>query len=402
MDEKQFSEIVAVSLTIAEKSKVGLLREMSKKIVRELSSASSGVFIIAGVRGTGKTTLLAELYAIEEKALFINAEIVLKYGVDLLDLLHYASAKGYTTLLIDEIHVLSTWEKNMKIWFDETRGKIILTGSSALALKVKGSELSRRARSFELKPLSFREYLQFKTKKEFPVVTLKDLLNPVKRKELEKAVAPYAHYFKTYCQFEALPSAYFEQNKEVYPNILERTVRYDLLSLREVDALYIENTLRAIKVIASSSPGELSYSGLASSLGVGIKLAKQIVSSLQQTGLVYLIPPAGTGKKAIRKEEKILLPLSFRAALCAYFNLPFSSGSLREDFFVQHVGKCFYFKTGRERRTPDFVVDGIIFEVGGPSKDYAQIKKTEKAYLVKEIITSSENEISLYSFGFLY
>src|SRR3989338_2234392 len=205
MDEKQFSEIVAVSLTIAEKSKVGLLREMSKKIVRELSSASSGVFIIAGVRGTGKTTLLAELYAIEEKALFINAEIVLKYGVDLLDLLHYASAKGYTTLLIDEIHVLSAWEKNMKIWFDETRGKIILTGSSALALKVKGSELSRRARSFELKPLSFREYLQFKTKKEFPVVTLKDLLNPVKRKELEKAVAPYAHYFKTYCQFEALP-----------------------------------------------------------------------------------------------------------------------------------------------------------------------------------------------------
>ncbi len=401
MDEKTFSELVTVSSAIAEQSKVVQLREHSKKIISEIGS-SRGVFIIAGLRGTGKTTILAEIYNKEKNSLFINAEILLKHTVGLLDFLHYAAAKGYQSLLVDEIHVLRDWEKDIKIFYDETKKRIVLSGSSAIALKAKGSELSRRARTFELKPFSFREYLTFQTKKSFPIITIKDILNPVTRKDFGKSIQPYIHYFSSYCQFDALPAAYFEKNPEVYLNILERITRYDLVSLREVDSLYIENVFRVTKVIASSSPGELSYSGLASSLGLGIKLVRQIIFSLQQTGMVYLVPPSGAGKKAVRKEEKILLPLSFRAALCSHYNLPLPPGALREDFFIQHVDNCQYFKTGRERRTPDFIAEGHIFEVGGPSKSKEQIKEVKDAYLVKESISLSGEDLPLYLFGFLY
>lgn len=402
MDEKIFSEVVAVSAGIAEKGRAKQLRAASKKIVGEILPLKNGVFIIAGVRGSGKTTILSEISAREKNALFINAEAIVRYGVTLLDFLHYARAKGYGLFLLDEAHVFPHWEKDIKLFFDETKSKIVVSGSSALALKVKGSELSRRARLHETRPLSFREYLLFKTGKDIPVIALPDLINTQKRKELAKKLSPYFTYFLPYTQFEALPAALFEKNQDVYVNIVERTVRYDLAYLREVDASYIENIFRAIKVIATSLPGKLSYSGLASSLGVGIKLAREIIHSLEQTGMVYKIPSFGTGKKAIRKEEKILMPLSFRSALCKYYGLSVPTGSVREDFFVQHVGKCFYFKTGKERRTPDFIVGDYIFEVGGPSKNFEQIKNQKNAFLVKEDIITGEKEIPLLLFGFLY
>ena len=402
MEEKIFSSILTVSVRIAEKSRVDLLRELSKGILKGISKMEKGVFIITGVRGSGKTTILAMLYEKEKNALFINAEMILRYGVSLLDFLHYAYAKGYKTFLIDEIHVLPDWEKDVKIFFDETREKIVVSGSSAIALRVKGSELSRRATFYETKPLSFREYLIFRTGRRLPEISIGDITNTKKRKELEKLIVPYLNYFSSYSQFDALPAAFFEKNKDVYINIVERTIRYDLASLREIDAHYVDSVFRAVKVIATSSPGELSYSGLASSLGIGLKLTREIINSLAQTGILYKVPPHGKGKRAVRKEEKILMPLSFRSALCGHYGVTPPKGSLREDFFVQHTGSCSYLKTGIKRRTPDFVVDNYIFEVGGPSKGYEQIKHMEKAFLVKEAIPLGKKEIPLYLFGLLY
>ena len=135
---------------------------------------------------------------------------------------------------------------------------------------------------------------------------------------------------------------------------------------------------------------------------MGLKLTKEIVNSLAQAGIIYKVSPYGLGKKAIRKEEKILMPLSFRSALCNYYNTSLPKGSLREDFFVQHVEKCLYLKTGIDRRTPDFVVGEYIFEVGGPSKNYEQIKDKKNAFLVKDIALSGDKELPLSLFGLLY
>ena len=96
------------------------------------------------------------------------------------------------------------------------------------------------------------------------------------------------------------------------------------------------------------------------------------------------------------------MPLSFRSALCSYYGLSVPKGSLREDFFIQHVGKCFYLKTGKERRTPDFLVQDYIFEVGGPSKGFEQIKSLKNAFIVKDGLSVGDREIPLSLFGLLY
>ncbi|RLJ02169.1 MAG: hypothetical protein DRP10_02160 [Candidatus Aenigmatarchaeota archaeon] len=400
MEERTFAYILKISERIARASKVKKLRPLSKEIAENVLKRE-GVIIIPGVRGSGKTTLLSELYSKEKNAIFINAEVLAKQGVSLLDYLHYSYAKGFRVFLIDEIHILPEWEKDVKIFYDETKSKIVISGSSAIALRVKGSELSRRATFYELKPLSFREYLYFRVGRNFPKRRLEYLLDLKKRRKLEKMVVPYLDYFLPYLQFDALPAAFFERKEDVYINIVERTLRYDLAYIRPIDNFYIDVSYKILKFISLSPPSKVSYSRISSQFGVSINFVRDLLYSLEQTGIIYRVAPYGKGK--VRKEEKVLMPLSFRSALCLHYNENPDKGGLREDFFVQHVGKCFYFKTGIERRTPDFVVDDCVFEIGGPSKGFEQIKKYKKAFLVKEaILLEKEKEVPIYLFGFLY
>ncbi len=400
MDEKTFSSIATVSSNIAERSVVRKLRPLSDAVMRDVQRYQ-GISVISGIRGSGKTTLLSKIYKTERDAIFINSEIVLKQGVSLLDLLHYAYAKRYRVFLIDEIHMIPDWEKDIKIFYDETHSKIVVSGSSAIYLRARGSELSRRARFHEMKPLSFREYIYFASGKLLPKIDIKDIVRKDTGK-IENMLIPYLNYYQPYVSFDALPAAFFEKNPEIYVNILERTIRYDLAYLREIDNYYIDAVYRVIKSVAVSKPLELSYSGLSNSLGISIKLVKEIISSLERSGVVYRVSPYAKGKKSVRKEDKILMPLSLRSALCSYYGISPEIGGIREDFFVQHVGECFYLKTGKVRRTPDFVVGDYIFEVGGKSKGHSQISGMENAYVVKEGVNLSGKERSLYLFGLLY
>ncbi len=401
MDEKLYSNIVSISGRSIETAKVDLLRQSSREVAKKIKS-KKGLYLICGLRGVGKTTILAELSRSIERSIYLNGEIIVKYGADLLDVLHHSERAGYSTFMVDEIHTIPNWEKDIKIFYDETHHHTIITGSSAVALKVLGSELSRRITVFNLKPLSFREYLYFKTNKEFGKVGMDDILDRKKLPGIVKQIAPYMTEFELYTRKNALPAAYFENNSEVYLNIVERIVRYDLQSLREMDAEYIDSAFKVIKFVATSSPGEVSYSGLANSVRQNTRLVQEMVRLLSYAGLFYIVPPEGRGHKVIRGEDKILMPLSFRSALCESYGVSPSIGGIREDFFIQHVNDAKYIKTGTERRTPDFLVGKHIFEIGGESKGWTQLKEMKNAYLVKESLFFQEKEIPLYAFGFLY
>lgn len=401
MEETVFSQILSISLRTVENAKVEKLRDFSKGIVDNVLKRK-GVFLVYGLRGVGKTTVLAEVYHRIKNAVYINGDVLIKYGVDLLDFLHHAAYSGYTTFLIDEIHSIPSWEKDVKIFYDETGYKIVLSGSSATALRTKGSELSRRATLFELRPLSFREYLMFKTGKSFPILSLRDIVDKEKRLKMLKMIAPYVGHFRRYVEREALPVSFFEGRHDAYWNIVERVVRFDLQTLRDIDINYVNTAFKVIRFVATSSPGEVSYSKMANSIGRSVKIVMEVVHYLSLSGLFYIVPPAGLGHRAVRSEDKVLLPLSFRNMLCESYGLPASTGGIREDFFIQHVKDAKYLKTGIKRKTPDYVIGDLTFEVGGPTKGWAQVKRMKNSYLVKESLSLGDKEIPLYLFGFLY
>ncbi len=399
--EPIFNEIYYRSERIRKRKVVSKLRQLSVEYMHEILKGANLVYLVYGLRGVGKTTLLANLYSKVKNPIYVSADLLRLYGTNLLEFLEYAYSLGYRTFLIDEVHLAKNWEKEIKIFYDEFEPKIILSGSSSLYLLSKKSELSRRVVPLEMKPLSFREYMYLKEGILLEKVKIKDIIDYNKRKMLISKLLPYINLYEPYICFDALPVAFFSRNESSYLEILNKIVENDLLTLKKLSSEDIFDTFRIIRFFATSEPGRISYSSIASSIGRSKKFVIEIVSLLEKAGLLKVVEPYGKGKKGIRKEHKIFFPLSFRYNLAKKFNVIPSKGALREDFFVQHVKNCNFFMEGKEK-TPDFIVDDMVFEVGGRSKSFTQVKKFEKAFLVKEAVMFNENEIPLYLFGLLY
>ncbi len=398
MDEFTFSKIVSKCERIIANVNVKRLRPLSKEIISSIKKKM--INVIYGTRGVGKTTLLSFLRKKEKSALYVSCDVLSYYGIDLLEFLEYSETKGFKTFLIDEVHFIPDWDLKIKIFFDETRSDIVITGSSSISIS-KGSELSRRAKYFQLKPLSFREYIYLKSGVKLNKISLHDLVCKEKRKEILKSTMKFYYLFDRYLKLEGIPAA-INKDPEVYLNILNRIISFDLLNLKEIDIDYHNFVIKLMKFIVSSKPSQLSYTSLASNLKRSVKFVMETVRLLEIAGILYRVEPYGRGNKLIRKEDKIALPLSFRSSLANSFGIPYEIGALREDFVVQHLYPCNYVKTGKIRRTPDFIKGRYIFEVGGANKSEEQIKGYKNAFLVKDTITFEKNSIPLFLFGFLY
>lgn len=117
------------------------------------------------------------------------------------------------------------------------------------------------------------------------------------------------------------------------------------------------------------------------------------------TGLVLMLGVAKwSAYLQFTKPEKIYLNnTNLHSAYCETHNI----GTLREVFvnsMLQTQHKLSIPKKG------DLLVDGkYLFEIGGKSKTYKQIKNIENSYVISDDIEiGSGNKIPLWLFGFLY
>ena len=75
-------------------------------------------------------------------------------------------------------------------------------------------------------------------------------------------------------------------------------------------------------------------------------------------------------------------------------------GNVRETFFANQVSAKYTVNTSQKG---DFQVDNCIFEVGGKTKSYKQIKDLPESYvIIDETEVGFGNKIPLWLFGFLY
>jgi predicted AAA+ superfamily ATPase len=140
----------------------------------------------------------------------------------------------------------------------------------------------------------------------------------------------------------------------------------------------------------------------AKNLGIDNKTIQNYLQILSETGLVELLKEDRSGSRILKNTEKMYLdnPDLYHAIVAAT-GYQVQVGTVREIFFIKMLKnsghKVHYSRVG------DFVVNDIIFEVGGKSSKKQITNKLEKAYLVKDdILYGSKYEIPLYLFGFLY
>ena len=135
------------------------------------------IITIVGPRRAGKTYYLFQLMAeLEEQDIARSRILYINFEDERLELKgrHDLIIEAYLELypeldlslayfFFDEIQELDMWEKFVRRMFDTVTKKIFLTGSNAKLLSGEiATSLRGRSLSFEIMPLSFKEFLSFK------------------------------------------------------------------------------------------------------------------------------------------------------------------------------------------------------------------------------------------------
>ncbi len=132
-----------------------LPRDLEKELAKWIRRHE--IVLLKGPRQSGKTTLLKHLHSLYGGS-YINLDIPSLRTALERDPLRFA--KKQQPLFFDEIGNVPDAGKYLKLLYDETKCKIICTGSGAFEVKCNVlGPLVGRAVSFELLPLSFSEYL---------------------------------------------------------------------------------------------------------------------------------------------------------------------------------------------------------------------------------------------------
>lgn len=284
-------------------------RELFEKILPYLEEKE--ILMIVGPRQAGKTTLMFLLKEFLEKkgskTLFFNldTEKDRQFFVSQQTLIsqikiNFGNQRGY--VFIDEIQRKENAGLFLKGIYDMNLPyKFIVSGSGSLELKEKIHEsLAGRKIVFSLYPLSFREFVNFKTQYRY-------------QKNL-------AFFFKTdlttanqllfeYLNFGGYPRVALSENlemknliiNEIFQSYLEKDILY-LLGLKKT-----EEFVNLVKILSSQIGQPVNFSELSLTLGLSLKTVKLYLWYLEKTFVLKKMTPFYSN---VRKEI-VKMPLYY-------------------------------------------------------------------------------------------
>ena len=362
---------------------------------------------IKGARGVGKTTLLLqyikENLPIDESTLYVSLDNIW-FGENKLSTLTDSFVKrGGKYLFLDEVHKYPNWSQELKnIYDDYPELKVVFTGSSLLEILNARADLSRRAVSYTLQGLSYREFLHLKTGIELPKLTLNDLLQNHLQlaRQINGQLKPL-HYFDEYLKtgyfpfFQEVPSLYYQRIEEV----INMTLEIELPLLRKVEVSYVSKLKQLLQIISESVPFIPNVSKLSDRIGLNRNTFTTYLFFLQEANLTRNIYKDASGITLLQKPDKIYLEnTNFQYALAPKNT---EKGSIRETFFVNQLSYQYqveYVEQG------DFLIDqSYTIEVGGSGKTKKQIQGIPNSYIASDDLEyGTGTKIPLWMFGFLY
>ena len=362
---------------------------------------------IKGAKGTGKTTMMLQYLkahpAESDGAIYISLDSLWFANHSPMSLVEWHHNNGGRRIFIDEVHHFKPWQTLIKnIYDDFPKVKIAYSGSSMMKLVAGAGDLSRRQRTYELKGLSFREYLSFEGLCDFKPVSLEEILfghRTIARKIV--AVIPVLRHFREY-----LKSGYYPFYKtarggylERLHSVVEQTLERDWPETEEVTLATVKKAEKMLMILAQSCPQVPNMKKLYAELETDRNLGLKMLYALQRAGLLSLVSSKSADLGNLSRPDKIYCDNpNLMYALTARIDV----GTLRETFFVNQMRA-----SGHEVSYPpagDFRVDGKwFFEVGGRGKGFSQIKDIPDSYVINDDVEIGfGNKIPLWLFGFLY
>ena len=393
-----------------------LLVEFQQKIVRTSLDFqryliddidwNNQLIAIRGARGSGKTTMLLQYIKKNlnlKTSLFVSLDHLYFIDKTLIGMAKDFSKIGGTHLLLDEVHKYPNWSRELKLIYDDVPElKVIFTSSSMLEIYKSESDLSRRAVSYDLKEMSFREFIVFETGLDLKSHSLEDLLENHTEiaQSLLAQIKPIPLFLK-YLEFGAYP--YYKENIKLYHQKLLNTINLIIeIDINAVDHISYDLIVKLKKLlfaIATSAPFTPNITKLSERIGASRAVLIQAIKQLERAGLVNELYRPTKGIGVLTKPEKLFLNNTNLMYALAKGNT--NVGNLRETFFVNQFKNRTVMHLAEHG---DFLIDEkYTFEIGGKNKTQAQIHNVKNSYLAKDNIEIGINNIiPVWLFGFMY
>ena len=363
---------------------------------------------IKGPRGCGKTTLLLQhikqsFHGQElEKVLYVSLDNIWFADNKILDLVDFHYNHGGTHIFIDEIHYEPKWQTMLKNMSDNYPGMyIVYTGSSMLEIDAHEGDLSRRQVMYEMRGMSFREYLEYEGVVKHERLTLEQLMD----NHVEIAMDICSRTNVLGCFNKYLREGYYPFYKAVRQGFdsrllatVNQVIESDYPQIDDVTVATIRKTKKMLMVLSECVPQLPNMSQLYRELETDRNNGLKMLRALERGGLLLLLGSKAKSINQLSRPDKIYInnptlmyALSPRADI----------GSVRETFFMNQLSQSHelsYPKAG------DFLVDGsYLFEVGGKGKTFSQIKDIPDSYLaIDDTEIGRGARIPLWLFGMLY
>lgn len=402
--------------------------------------------IIPGLRGVGKTTLMAQLCGNfisknkKNKILFIPidevknlfnvgiSEIMQAYeeilGVDL------ESLQEEVIIFFDEVQNDLKWAKTLKILNDKT-SKIFFccTGSAAVILQTTPDIARGRAIFERMTPMCFAEYEMVGNKK-YPTKELKNSIYQAlyfsadageayeKLIRLQGAVNRYwssvdRRDIDKFLTFGSLPfTLQLPNESSVYDSIsllLDGIIKKDLPLLGNFDMKTLLQAKRLLFVLAENDTTSLK--GLEKTLGIDRLTILGLLDAFEKAELLVKVPAYGSNMSVAKKPAKYLFMSS--AVRMSFFSVTGQEntymtrkGKLLEDCVGSHLYREFILRGGGAFRYDsaqggaDFILQignkkQILIEVGLGKKDRKQVLNSMNRINSDYGIVFSDSELAI-------
>ncbi len=271
------------------------------------------VTVLTGMRRTGKTTLVKQLLVdiANKNSLFLDLQRL--DNRELFGLKNYDSiynelaSRGLDTnkpivVALDEIQLAPKAISAIKYLYDTFGVKFIVTGSSSYYLKnVFNESLSGRKKIFELHPLDFGEFLDFKQVANAKGANFNEPFNSAEYARLST-------YYEEFITYGGFPQVVLEPDnsvkKDILSDIMSSYIEIDVKSL--ADFASTDNLYALVKLLAARAGSRIEQTTLARIIGISRPTLMSYLTFLEKTYLISRVSVYSTSStREIVKAKKI-------------------------------------------------------------------------------------------------
>lgn len=360
---------------------------------------------IKGTRGVGKTTFLLQ-YAKDNygpsnrHCLYVNLNNFYFQGHTLVEFAGRFVEDGGQVLLIDQVFKMPDWSLQLRQCYDMyTSLQIIFTGSSVMRLKEENPEIGGIVKSYNLRGLSFREYIAVQTGEYFPAYSLEDIISNHELivRQILSRVSPSVH-FKNYLHHGFYP--FFLEKRNYSENLLKTMsmmIEVDILVIKQIELKYLTRIKKLFYELATNTGKAPNISKLALDVETSRATVMNYIKNLADARLINILHPVG--EEYPKKPTKITLHNS--NLLYAIYPINVEIQEVMETFAINSLWKDH--KVSQPAHDKHYIIDG---NVKARIIDAKKLTKTRTdantVYFRYNSEVGAGSQIPIWLLGFLY